>query len=165
MNYKVFNTLRKISLSILVLLFLSVGKATGQTLDETEAWIIKQTEVNRAELKHSIDRGILISHLKLGMNVGGLFGGAIEKGIPIGKVTQIGYTHTPDYLSYTMTCKSPCAFLLEEPDTMRPKFLFEIYKKVDAVYVERMNKALAHLVRLHGGHATLVKASPVKEAF
>ena len=78
-----------------------VGNAVGQTVEETASWIIKQTEVNPAELRHSIDGGVLMSHLSIGMNVGGLFGGAIEKGIPIGRVTGIVYTHTHEYVSYT----------------------------------------------------------------
>ena len=151
--------------AVLLISLLFTTATAAQTREETTAWIIQQTEVNRAELKHSISDGVLMSHISLGMNVGGLFGGAIEKGIPIGKVTGIVYTHTPEYLSYTLTCNSPCAYLLDEPETMRPKFLFEIYKKVDAGYVARMNKALAHLVKLHGGHAVPVKSVPVKEAF
>jgi hypothetical protein len=154
-----------VSATVLLISLLFTTAIAAQTKEETTAWIIRQTEVNRAELKHSIVDGVLISHVNLGMNVGGLFGGAIEKGIPIGQVTGIVYTHTPEYLSYTMTCNKPCAYLLEEPDAMRPKFLFEIYKNLDAAYVERMNKALTHLVKLHGGHATPKKAAASKETF
>lgn len=68
-------------------------------------------------------------------------------------------------LSNTITCNSPCANLLDEPETMRPKFLFEIPKIVNAGYVARMNKALAHLVKLHGGHTTPVNAATAKEGF
>jgi len=48
---------------------------------------------------------------------------------------------------------------------MRPNFLFEIPKIVNAGYEARMNKALAHLVKLHGGHTTPVKAATAKEGF
>lgn len=152
-------------LATVFLLLWCVGHVAGQTVEETATWIIKQTEANPAELRHSMNDGVLMSHVSIAMNIGGLSGGVIEKGIPIGKITGIVYTHTPEYLSYTMTCNSPCAYLLDEPETMRPKFLLEIYKKVDAGYVGRMNKALAHLVKLHGGHATPVKAATPKEAF
>jgi hypothetical protein len=44
-------------------------------------------------------------------------------------------------------------------------FLFEIYAKVDAEMVARMQKALLHLVKLHGGNAKLIPFSEPKEAF
>ena len=140
-----------------LLTFFSIS-AIAQTKEETEAWIIKQTEVNPYGLKHSIEGDELISHLELA-------GDKIIKAIPIGQVTQISYTHTNEYLSYGMTCNKPCAYLLDEPDEKQPKFLFEIYKKLDASYVPRMNKALLHLVKLHGGQAKIVKLETPKEAF
>lgn len=142
-----------------------VGPVAAQTVEETANWIIKQTEANPLELRHSIDNGVLMSHVSMVMKLGGLGGGVIEKGIPIGEVTGIVYTHTSAYLSYTMTCDSPCAYLLDEPEAMRPRFLLEIYRQVDAGYVGRMNKALAHLVKLHGGHAKPVRAVAPKVAF
>ena len=142
-----------------------VGNVAGQTMEDTAHWIIAQTEVNPVELRHSIEGGLLVSHVSIARNIGGLSGGVIEKGVPIGKIARIEYTHTSEYLSYAMSCNSPCAFSLEEPETMRPKFLFEIYKKLDAGYVGRMNKALAHLVKLHGGHAIPVRAAIPKEVF
>ena len=48
---------------------------------------------------------------------------------------------------------------------MQPKFVFEIYKNVDAGYVGRINMGLAHLVKLHGGREDLVKVTPPKEAY
>ena len=136
--------------------------AIAQTKEETEAWIIKQTEVNPYALTHSIEGDELISHTEMGI---GSMREKIQKVIPISQVTTIAYTHTNEYLSYTMTCDKPCAYLLDEPEEMRPKFLFEIYTKLDASYVPRMNKALLQLVKLHGGKAKVVKAAVVKEAF
>jgi len=147
-----------------LLSFFSIN-AIAQTKEETEAWIIKQTEVNREEIKHSIEGDVLISQVTMVMNIGGLGGGPIRKVIPISQVTTIAYTHTNEYLSYTMTCDTPCAYLLDEPEEKRPKFLFEIYKNLEASYVLRMNKALLHLVKLHGGKAKIVKAETPKEAF
>lgn len=139
--------------------------ATAQTKEETEAWIIKQTEVNPREIKHSIEGDVLISKVTMLNGIGGLGGEPVEKAIPISHITKIVYTHTNEYLSYTMTCDKPCAYLLDEPDEKRPKFLFEIYKKLDTSFAARMNKALLHLVKLHGGKAKIVKAQIQKEAF
>lgn len=150
--------------ALCLLSFLSVT-AMAQTQEETETWILKQTEVNPREIKHSIEGDVLISKVTMLNGIGGLGGEPIEKGIPISQITNIIYTHTNEYLSYTMTCDKPCAYLLDEPDEKRPKFLFEIYKKLDSSYVPRMNKALLHLIKLHGGKAKIVKAQIQKEAF
>jgi len=150
--------------ALCLLSFLSVT-AMAQTQEETETWILKQTEVNPREIKHSIEGDVLISKVTMVNGIGGLGGEPVEKGIPISQITNIVYTHTNEYLSYTMTCDQPCAYLLDEPDEKRPKFLFEIYKKLDSSYVPRMNKALLHLVKLHGGKAKLTKAEALKEAF
>lgn len=150
--------------ALCLLSFLSVT-AMAQTQEETETWILKQTEVNPREIKHSIEGDVLISKVTMVNGIGGLGGEPVEKGIPISQITNIVYTHTNEYLSYTMTCDKPCAYLLDEPDEKRPKFLFEIYKKLDPGYVPRMNKALLNLVKLHGGKAKMVKAEAQKEAF
>jgi hypothetical protein len=154
----------KFFIALFLLTLFSVS-ATAQTKEETESWILKQTEVNPSEIKHSIEGDVLISKVTMVNGVGGLGREPVEKGTPISQITNIVYTHTNEYLSYTMTCDKPCAYLLDEPDEKRPKFLFEIYGKFDASYVPRMNKALLHLVKLHGGKAKIVKAEAPKEAF
>ena len=154
----------KFLITLCLLSFLSIN-AMAQTKEETESWIIKQSELNPQEIKHSIEGDVFISKVTMVNGIGGLGGDPVEKGIPISQITKIVYTHTNEYLSYTMTCDKPCAYLLDEPDEKRPKFLFEIYKKFDSSYVPRMNKALLHLVKLHGGKAKIVKAEAIKEAF
>jgi len=149
----------------LCLLSLFSVSSTAQTKEETEAWIIKQTEANPQEIKHSIEGDVLISKVIMVMGIGGLGGGPVEKGIPISQITNISYTHTNRYLSYTMACDKPCAYILDEPDEKRPKYLFEIYKKLEASYVQRMNTALLHLIKLHGGKAKIVQQQGQKEAF
>jgi hypothetical protein len=154
----------KFFITLCLLSFFSIN-AMAQTKEETEAWIIKQSELNPQEIKHNIEDDVFISKVTMVNGIGGLGGEPVEKGIPISQITNIVYTHTNEYLSYTMTCDKPCAYLLDEPDEKRPKFLFEIYKKFDSSYVQRMNKALLHLVKLHGGKAKIVKAEAPKEAF
>lgn len=150
--------------ALCLLSFFSIN-AIAQTKEETEAWILKQTQANPIEIKHSIEDNVLISKVTMVNGIGGLGGEPIEKGIPIDQITTISYTHTNEYLSYTMTCDQPCAYLLDEPDEKRTKFLFEIYKRVDASYVPRMNNALLNLVKLHGGKAKIIKAQVPKEAY
>ena len=145
----------------LCLLSLVSTNAMTRTLEETESWIIKQTEVNPYGLKHGIEGDVLISKFTI-VTIGGE---TIEKGIPISQITKIAYMHTNEYLSYTMTCDTPCVYLLDEPDEKQPKFLFEIYKNLDKSYVLRMNKALLNLVKLHGGSVKTVNAEAIKEAY
>lgn len=152
--------MRRILVVILICFFSST--AMSQTKSETESWIIKQTERNPFEIKHFIQNGLLISQITMASGFGFV---PIEKAIPISQITNISYTHTNEYLSYTMTCNTDCAFLLDDSNVKRQKFLFEIYYNFDASFVPRMNKALLHLVKLHGGKATIVKAEPIKEAF
>ena len=152
----------KKTISLLLLLTL-VYHAMAQSRQETEDWIINQTKVNPYGLKHRIEGNELISRLELpSVTIGG---GIIEKAIPIGQITTIAYTHTNEYLSYTLSCNVPCSYLMESPEIKRPKFLFEIYSKLDASYVQRMNNALLHLVKLHGGQAKVVKAAVPKQPF
>lgn len=146
-----------------LLLVVVASNSIAQTKEQTEAWIIQQTEMNPYAMKPIIEGHELISRITMAsVTVGGE---TIQKAIPINLVTTIAYTHTSEYLSYTMTCDKPCAYLLEEPDQKRPKFLFEIYRQLDAAYVSRMNSALLHLVKLHGGKAKVVKADAPKPAF
>ena len=154
----------KLYITICLLTFFSIN-VMAQTKEETEAWIIKQSELNPQEIKHSIEGDVLISKITMVNGIGGLGGEPVEKGIPISQISNIVYTHTNEYLSYTMTCDKPCAYLLDEPGEKRPKFLFEIYRKLDPSYVPRMNNALLNLVKLHGGKAEIVKAEAPKEAF
>lgn len=46
----------------LVFLCILSANAQSQTKEETEAWIIKQTQVNPYQLKHTIEGDELISH-------------------------------------------------------------------------------------------------------
>lgn len=137
----------------------------AQIKEETELWVLKQTQVNPIEIKYSIEDDVLISKVTMLNGIGGLGGEPIEKGIPISQITTISYTHTNDYLSYTMTCDKHCAYLLDEPNEKRPKFLFEIYKKLENSYVLRMNNALLNLVKLHGGKAKIIKVEAPKEPY
>jgi len=90
---------------------------------------------------------------------------SIEKVIPIHKVTRITVVHTRDYLSYSLMCDEPCAYLLDEPELKRPHFLFEIYVSLDSSFAPRMNAALLHLINSYGGKARLEKARVAAQPF
>ena len=81
------------SIAILCLFSFLSMTALAQTQEETEAWILKQTEVNPREIKHSIEGDVLISKVTMVNGIGGLGGEPVEKGIPISQLTNIIYTH------------------------------------------------------------------------
>ena len=136
--------------------------ATAQTREETEAWILEQAAGNRFELQHAIEEGQFISRLTL---PGIMRDTTIEKAIPIDKVTRITVVHTRRYLSYSLMCDEPCAYLLDEPELKQPRFLFEIYVELDASFPPRMNTALLHLIKLYGGKAQIEKAKVAAQPF
>jgi hypothetical protein len=148
---------------LLVFLTLYTTIAISQTQEETEGWILKQTEFNlEGRLKYAIEDGELISSLTLPYALGGE---TIQKAIPISQITKISFVHTDKYLSYSLMCDKPCAYQADEPDDKQTKFLFEIYKKQNSSFPPRMQKALLHLIKLYGGEAKMIKHEVQKEAF
>lgn len=149
----------------LIAFLLFVDNAVAQTKEETEEWIIKQSEMNSPLLKYRIEGDEMVSEVSFGPGAATMGSMPVQKAISISKITRITYVHTDKYLSYSLMCDSPCAYLLDEPDEKRSKFLFEIYRKLDSSFPPRMNKALLHLVKLHGGKASIAKQEAPKEAF
>lgn len=147
-----------------VLLFMFCGLSLAQTKEESIGWLMKQAAQNPGDLRHSVEDGALESHLTLAGGIGGL-ADPIAKAIPLGKVTAIVLTQTDKYISFTLKCNTPCAYLLQSPELKRDKFLFEIYGKFDSAYALRLQNALLHLVKLHGGSARATTASRQKEPF
>ncbi len=137
-------------------LFVAAG-ASAQSREDTHAWILEQSRgMNPPNLQHRIEGGELISSVSLGGGASVMGAPPVEKAVPLDRVTRITLTQTDRYLSYAFYCDQPCAYLLDEPSNKQDRFLFELYRKVDASYPPRMSKALLHLVKLHGGRATVV---------
>ncbi len=157
--------MKKLSIGIL-LFFVFAITAIAQTREETEAWIIKQVEFNlEGRLKYSIEGDELISRLTLPYRMGGE---TIQKSIPINQIKSISFTHTHEFLSYSLICDKPCVSQFNgdtQSEDMKPRFLFEIYKKLDSSFLPRMDKALLKLIELHGGKAKIVQQKPEKETF
>ena len=151
--------------TLAVSLFLTYsGVTTAQTKEDTVAWIMKQATQNPYGLKHAVEDGVLESHLTLPGGIGRA-ADPISKAIPLGKVTAIVLTQTDKYVSFTLMCNNPCAYLLESPELKRDRFLFEIYGKFDSTYAMRLQNALLHLVKLYGGNARATIAPKQKEPF
>lgn len=149
---------------ILAVSFIALGGNT-QTKDETEAWILKQAAVNPPALTYRIEGGEMISELSYSGGASSLGAPPVQKAVPLGKVTRISYLRTEKFLSYSLMCDVPCAYLLDEPEPKQPRFLFEIYQNVDANFPPRMNKALLQLIALHGSKASISEEQAPKEAF
>lgn len=148
----------------------ALAKVTpAQPPSETSAWILKQTQVNVSGLTYAIEDGQFVRRLELASPMSR---GRIQQTIPIAQITRIGMLHTDKYLSYVLSCNSPCVEHLSQDmedqpnaDEKSEKFLFEIYQKYDASFPPRMNRALQTLVQEHGGKATLYEQPKPKEAF
>lgn len=149
---------------ILGLLFFSLASA-AQTKEETAEWILKQSEINTPLLKYGIEGGEFVSEVSFGPGADAMGASAVRKAIPIREISRITYVHTDRYLSYSLMCDRPCAYLIDDPDQKQPKFLFEIYRKLDASFPPRMNKALLKLIEQHGGKAKLLQVRPATEPF
>ena len=148
---------------ILALLPLSV---IAQTMDETEQWIIEKVNVSRGlGLSYKINDDVLVSEVS-SMDL------VDERTIPIASITSISYVQTDKYLTFFLTCEDDCAYFVQtdsdgtfKEDGKRSKFLLEMYGKIDPEIIPRLQKALLHLIELHGGKAKLVAYQKPKEAF
>ena len=161
---------------LLLFLFLLPFSASSQTREETEKWILSKVDVRSLELglEYSIVDGDLIRVVKpISVLVGdSRFDDVHENSIPLGSIKTISYKHTDEYLSFMLKCDDDCVYYVltnsrgeMKKDEYIGAFLLEIYAKVDTEMVARMQKALLHLVQLHGGSAKLVPLSEPKEAF
>ncbi len=157
----------------IAMIFMLFGLADGvlaQTQEETEAWIVEQTDFYNYGLTYTIEGDELVSRISLPLAGGG---GTIKKSIPISRITKISFVHEKEkFLSYSLKCNDSCAYMVKlssdekfEEEEQQHQFLFEMYKKVDESFPPRMNKALLRLVELHGGKAKIVPHKAPKEAF
>lgn len=141
------------------------GTASAQSLEETTAWLLAQAAVNPPELKYAFDADEFISEVSFGAGAGSLGARPVRKAIPLARVTRITWVRTGRYLSYSLACDQPCATVVGQRGPKQDAFLFEIYGPTTPELVARVNKALAHLVRLHGGEATLAERQAPAEPF
>ena len=140
--------------------------AMAQTQPETEAWILAQASAHyNLDLSYQIEEGEFISTLK-GYET------RYKTSLPIKDITSISYLHTDRFLSFQFKCKDECAYLLITDnydkyisDQKKTGFLFELYGKIDASMIPRIQKALLHLIEIQGGKAQLVPYQKPKEAF
>lgn len=152
-----------------------VCAALAQSREETEDWIIKQTQPNLVDanavglsLTYAIEDDRLVRRVEFPVVAGG---GISQMSIPISRINRIEYVYTDRYLSYSLICATACVEAFSQggadtPETGDKRRLpFEIYRKLDSSFPSRMHKALLTLVERHGGKAEIVKAAPKKEPF
>ena len=116
-------------------------------------------------MSYQIEEGEFISTLK-GYET------RYKTSLPIKDITSISYLHTDRFLSFQFKCKDECVYLLITDnydkyisDQKKTGFLFELYGKIDASMIPRIQKALLHLIEIQGGNAQLVPYQKPKEAF
>jgi hypothetical protein len=101
-------------------------------------------------------------------------GGAdvVNKSIPLASIKRMSFLHTDKFLSFSLMCEDECAHQINtdysgkfQSERRSKKFLFEIYKPFDKSFPPRMQKALVHLIALHGGKVKMVPHDAEKQAF
>jgi hypothetical protein len=152
----------------MLLLFIALLplSALGQTKEETAEWIVsKANESYNYGASYDISDGDLTVKLSAGES-------HYERTIPIGSIKTVSMVHTEDYMTFVLKCDDDCVYLVEtdlndrfKADSHQGVLMIEMYRKVDPSLGPRMQKALLHLVELHGGKAVVIAFQPKKEAF
>jgi hypothetical protein len=151
---------------LLLLIALLPFSALAQTKEETAAWILsKANESYNHGASYAISEGDLTVNLSAGDS-------RYERTIPIGSIKTISMVHTDEYMTFVLKCDDDCVYFVEtdlnnkfKSDSQKDVLMIEMYRKVDASLGPRMQKALLHLVELHGGKAAVIPYRPKKEAF
>jgi hypothetical protein len=163
--------MKNIVLPLLALIAFLPCFASAQTKEESEAWIIEQTKFNLdGRLVYAIAGKSLVSKLELPFPPVGP--DVVNKSISLASVKRMSFLHTDKFLSFSLMCDYQCAHQINtdhsgkfQSERRSKKFLFEIYKPFDKSFPPRMQKALMHLITLHGGKAEMVSHDTKKEAF
>lgn len=162
----------KKSLWILALLVaLLPALVIAQTKEETEKWILTQTDNNTIRsLSYKIDNGEWIRKLEPFTMIGD--GKTTKNTIQIKDIKTVSALHTEKFMSFEFACPEDCTYSVTTnssdkfvSDEKGNRFLFEIYGKLDPSMLPRMQKAILHLIELNGGKAKMVPHQKPKEAF
>jgi hypothetical protein len=151
---------------LLLLVALLPFSAFAQTKEETAEWIVsKANESYNYGASYAISEGDLTVKMSASDS-------RFERTIPISSIKTVSMVHTDDYMTFVLKCDDDCVYLVEtdlndkfKSDSYKGVLMIEMYRKVDASLGPRMQKALLHLVELHGGKATVTPYQPKKETF
>jgi hypothetical protein len=163
--------MKKLLWILTLLSALAPALVMAQTKEETEKWILTQTDNNTIRsLSYKIENGEWVRKLEPFTTIGD--GKTTKNTIQIKDITSISFLHTDKVMSFKFTCPDDCVYTVTTnssdkfvSDEKGNSFLFEIYGKLDASMLPRMQKAILHLIELNGGKAKMVAYQKPKEAF
>jgi hypothetical protein len=163
--------MKKLLWILTLLSALAPALVMAQTKEETEKWILTQTDNNTIRsLSYKIENGEWVRKLEPFTMIGD--GKTTKNTIQIKDITSISFLHTDKVMSFKFTCPDDCVYAVTTnssdkfvSDEKGSSFLFEIYGKLDASMLPRMQKAILHLIELNGGKAKMVPHQKPKEAF
>jgi hypothetical protein len=163
--------MKKLLWILTLLAALAPALATAQTKEETEKWILTQTDNNTIRsLSYKIENGEWIRKLEPFTMIGD--GKTTKNTIQIKDIKTVSALHTEKFMSFEFTCPEDCTYSVTTnssdkfvSDEKGNRFLFEIYGKLDASMLPRMQKAILRLIELNGGKAKMVAYQKPKEAF
>lgn len=151
---------------------LQASACLAQSREETIEWLMEKSATSKYSLniKHAIENGDFVMRYEMPYISGG---GEIKKSVPLAQIKSIQHEHTETFLTFMFFCETAdCAYMVQtdsdgkfKSEEKQERFLFEIYGKVDAALIPRIEKALLHLIKLEGGNAKLAPFVPKKEAF
>ncbi len=150
---------------LLLLLALVPCWGFAQTKEETEKWLLAQVPIINHGLQYKFDDGDMVYVLSDRF-------GTIKRTIPISKIKSVDFLHTDKFLAFTLKCEDECAYSVATDennkfkwDAKKDRMFFELYAKLDKDMPARVQKALLHLIELHGGKAKAIPYTKPKEAF
>lgn len=163
--------MKKLLRALAVLSALAPALVMAQSKEETEKWISAQApEQYSLGLSYVIEGGEWTRKLAPLTTRGS--GETHKNTIQIKDITTVTFLHTDKFMSFKFTCAGDCVYSVTTnssdkfvSDAKGGSFLFEIYGKLDASMLPRMQKAILHLIELNGGKAKMVAYQKPKEAF
>jgi hypothetical protein len=163
--------MKKLLCLLALLSALAPASVAAQTKEETEKWISAQARENYSlGLSYVIEGGEWTRKLKPTTMIGS--GETHKNTVQIKDITTVTFLQTDKFMSFKFTCQDDCVYSVTTnssdkfvSDKKDNSFLFEIYEKLDASMLPRMQKAILHLIELNGGKAKMVAYQKPKEAF
>lgn len=167
--------MKKLLISAVALVLIG-SNANAQSLQETEDWILKKSELSiySYQMKYSFTDGKFESRYEPMSVIGARI--IVNRSIPIAEIKTISHVVGDNYISFKLKCDYDCVYHENndgdgkfESEMMDEHFLFEIYGekggKPDLALIPRLEKAFLKLVELNGGKAKIVPHVEKKEAF
>ena len=146
-----------------IIIFTCHGSLNAQTKEETQDWILSQTNKFPGKITYDFVNGEINSYWPLANS-------AIRTSLPIKSIKTISFNENDVALTIVLTCSNFCGYTLYESINKKKK-ISDPSETIIIVFpnakgqglAPRLQKSFLHLVKLYGGEATITQ--PAKEPF